>query len=269
MSDIIPFEFESNEIRTVVDKNGTIAFVAKDIAKILGYKNISDAIKDNCKGVARSYPLKTEGGTQKVRIITEPDVYRLIVKSKLPSAEKFERKVFEEILPTLRKTGSYSIKKPPKAVSPTSYIKAHQFIKQTLSQTGLKENQLMLATNRGVAELTGFDLLASAEISHLPSSDNDEYLTPTLIGEKLNPVMNAKNLNKLLLKLGLQLSKATGGYLPTAKGLELGGKLFDVSKHHTDGSTQQLKWNANLLIPFVQTHLNNHSQNKENKNAIN
>ncbi|WP_280956383.1 BRO-N domain-containing protein [Candidatus Liberibacter solanacearum] len=55
MSNVIPFEFESNKIRTVMDKDGTIWFVAKDIAEALGYKNISDAIKDNCKGVARSY----------------------------------------------------------------------------------------------------------------------------------------------------------------------------------------------------------------------
>lgn len=268
MTNIIPFEFESNKIRTVTNKDGSVLFVGKDIATALGYERPNDAINAHCKGAVKHRPLKTEGGTQKVRVISEPDVYRLIVKSKLPSAEKFERWVFEEVIPSLRKTGSYSMKEP-KPVSPTSYIKVYQFINQTLSKTGLGENQLMLATNRGVAKLTGFDLLASAEISHLPSSDNDEYLAPTLIGERLNPVMNAKNLNKLLLKLGLQLSKATGGYIPTAKGLELGGKLFDVSKHHTDGSTQQLKWNVNMLIPFVQTYLNNQPQNKENTNAIN
>ncbi|WP_080937703.1 BRO family protein [Candidatus Liberibacter solanacearum] len=108
-------------------------------------------------GGARSYPLKTEGGIQN-RVITESDVYRLIIKSKLPSAEKFERLVFEEILPTLRKTGSYSIK-PERIVSPTSYIKVHPFIEQTLTKAGLKENQLLLATNRGVAKLIGFNQL--------------------------------------------------------------------------------------------------------------
>jgi prophage antirepressor-like protein len=256
MSNIIPFEFESKKIRTVVDQDGTICFVAKDIAEALGYENHSKALNDHCKGVTKRYPLKTEGGTQKVRVISEPDVYRLIIKSKLPSADKFERWVFEEVIPSLRKTGSYSLK-PKKPVSPTSYIKVHQFIEQTLTKAGLKENQLLLATNRGVAKLTGFDLLSSAEIKHLPSADNDEYLTPTEIGKMLNPIMSPKPLNRWLTSLGLQISKHTGkGYLPTPQGEACGGKMCDVPLRHVEGSTQSLKWNPKLIVPYLQKLLN-------------
>ncbi|KJZ82502.1 Anti-repressor protein [Candidatus Liberibacter solanacearum] len=149
--------------------------------------------------------------------------------------------------------------KPQKSVSPTSYVKTHQYIKGVLSETGLKENQLLLATNRGVAKLTGFDLLSSSGVKHLPSPDNDEYLTPTAIGELLNPVIKAKALNSWMTYLGLQISKHTGkGYIPTPKGEELGGKMCDVPLQHVEGSTQSLKWNPKVIIPYLQKLIGNH-----------
>jgi hypothetical protein len=65
-------------------------------------------MSDHCKGVTKRYPLSTAGGIQELRVIAEPDVLRLIVNCTLPAAERFERLVFEEILPSIRKTGSYS-----------------------------------------------------------------------------------------------------------------------------------------------------------------
>jgi prophage antirepressor-like protein len=88
--------------------------VARDLTKALGYQNTSDAIKQHCRkdGLARFYPIKDAlGRTQDARVINEPDLYRLIVGSKLPLAAKFEQWVFEEVLPSIRKTGSYSVVK--------------------------------------------------------------------------------------------------------------------------------------------------------------
>lgn len=102
--------FDSGEfgcVRATVDEYGTELFCAKDVATALGYKNVNDAIKKHCKGVAKRYPLETPGGTQEMRFITEPDVFRLIVRSKLPGAQKFEAWLFEEVLPALRRTGAY------------------------------------------------------------------------------------------------------------------------------------------------------------------
>lgn len=105
---IIRFEYEKHEARTILDENGNPWFAAKDWAEILGYVNTNDAINRHCKGVVKHYPLQTPGGTQQVRIINEPDLYRLIVHSTLEASEKFEAWVFEEVLPTIRKTGRYS-----------------------------------------------------------------------------------------------------------------------------------------------------------------
>ena len=66
-----------------------------------------NAIKQHCKGVAKRYPLQTAGGIQQARFITEGDLYRLIANSKLPDAEKFERWVLDEVLPSIRKHGGY------------------------------------------------------------------------------------------------------------------------------------------------------------------
>lgn len=103
---IVPFNFESHEVRALTI-DGEPYFVAKDVAVALGYVDTISAIKRHCKGVAKHHPLSTAGGVQEVRVIAESDVMRLIVSSKLPAAEAFERLVFEDILPTIRKTGSY------------------------------------------------------------------------------------------------------------------------------------------------------------------
>lgn len=80
-----------------------------DVAGLLGYSNPSKAIADHCreKGITNRYPLETSGGTQEVTLINEPNVYRLISRSKLPSAEKFEAWLFEEVVPSIRKKGYY------------------------------------------------------------------------------------------------------------------------------------------------------------------
>lgn len=107
MSDLIPFSFENHSIRVLTDDNGEPLFVAKDVATALGYADTTNAIKQHCKGVAEHHPLQTKGGLQQARVIREPDLYRLMANSQLPSAQAFERLVFEEILPTIRKTGQY------------------------------------------------------------------------------------------------------------------------------------------------------------------
>jgi prophage antirepressor-like protein len=104
---LIPFSFEEKEVRVVVI-DGTEWWVARDVATALGYKNTHDAIKKHCRGVAKRDPLETSGGVQKVRVINEGDVFRLIVHSPLPEGERFEKWLFEKVLPEIRRTGGYS-----------------------------------------------------------------------------------------------------------------------------------------------------------------
>lgn len=97
-------------VRTFTEQDGRITFCGTDIAKALGYSNPRKALIDHCKekGVTiRDAP--TKGGIQQLKFITEGNLYRLIVSSKLPSAEKFESWIFDDVIPTIRKTGTYSI----------------------------------------------------------------------------------------------------------------------------------------------------------------
>ncbi len=80
MTKIVPFNFEGSDIR-VVDIDGAPWFVGKDVAERLGYSNPTKAMNDHCKGVTKRYPLQTAGGMQEIRLLSEPDVLRLIVGS--------------------------------------------------------------------------------------------------------------------------------------------------------------------------------------------
>lgn len=91
----------------VLEIEGKPWFPATACARKLGYSNPQKAIRDHCKGV-NEMVAPTNGGTQAMRYIPEGDLYRLIVHSRLPSAERFEAWVFDEVLPTIRKTGGYS-----------------------------------------------------------------------------------------------------------------------------------------------------------------
>lgn len=98
---------EFGEVRTV-EINGKPYFMALDIARALGYARPADAISAHCKGSVKHRVL-TNGGEQEAKFIPEGDIYRLIVRSNLPSAEKFERWVFDEVLPEIRRTGGYQM----------------------------------------------------------------------------------------------------------------------------------------------------------------
>lgn len=100
--------YKSEEFGTIrtVTINGEPWFIGNDVAKALGYVETAKAVRTHCKGVSET-DIPTNGGSQKVKIITEGDIYRLIMRSKLPNAEKFEAWVCDEVLPTIRKTGGY------------------------------------------------------------------------------------------------------------------------------------------------------------------
>ena len=110
MNELMTRVFENEEfgsVRTIVE-NGEVLFCGADVAKALGYANSRKALIDHCKGVTKRDTLTARGG-QQLSFIPEGDVYRLIAHSRLEKAVKFERWVFDEVLPILRKTGMYAM----------------------------------------------------------------------------------------------------------------------------------------------------------------
>lgn len=110
-SNVQVFEsWEFGDLRTV-EEDGMILFCATDVAKALGYANPAKAVIDHCRpkdGFPKWKPITDSiGRTQQAKFISEPDVYRLIIHSNLPNAERFEAWVFEEVLPSIRSHGGY------------------------------------------------------------------------------------------------------------------------------------------------------------------
>ena len=101
------FRFKNHPVRTANIDN-EVWFYGTDICDVLGYANSRKSIQDHCKpkGVTKRYTL-TEKGNQELSYINEPNLYRLIIRSKKPEAQAFEEWVMEEVLPAIRKTGGY------------------------------------------------------------------------------------------------------------------------------------------------------------------
>lgn len=133
------FNFQDHTVRVVLDDNNQPMFVAKDIATILGYADTRKAINTHCDGEVILRPLPTKGGTQEMRVIYEPDLYRLIFGSKLPSAKQFQNWVFEEVLPSIRTKGAYNLTDNP----PLTYLESLELLIKKE-----KERQLLLDTNQ-------------------------------------------------------------------------------------------------------------------------
>lgn len=119
------FNFNKQSIQIVV-KQYEPWFVASDVAKVLGYRNASDAARlldDDEKG---THNLRTLGGEQKVIIVNESGLYALVLKSRKPEAKPFRRWVTSEVLPAIRKTGGYSC--PIATITPSQQLRLREAV---------------------------------------------------------------------------------------------------------------------------------------------
>ncbi|MEY8595358.1 BRO-N domain-containing protein [Staphylococcus hominis] len=158
MNELQTFNFEDLPVRTLTVEEEPY-FVGKDVADILGYKRTADAIREHVdledKGVGK---IQTPGGMQNVTIINESGLYSLIFSSKLESAKRFKRWVTSEVLPQLRRTGTYS-------VNPTIQELANnpELIKMLVEQ---------------IARLNDSTTNQSEDLAYLKQAVTGEYVTP-------------------------------------------------------------------------------------------
>ncbi len=177
MNNLEIFNFEGQEVRMFI-LNGEIWAVGKDVTGLFGYERARDAISQHCKNTCSTRDLFKGGETPpfdlhpQTLLINEADINRLIFGSKLPQAEAIRDWWFEEVLPTIRKTGSYSI--DPKLVqdAPTQLSKAQKFFedselyKKALELTSLffKDSQAKVAANDITKEITGTDIVTQKNL---------------------------------------------------------------------------------------------------------
>ena len=217
---------EFGEIRTI-EENEQVLFCGSDIAKALGYTNPRKAMIDHCKGVTKRDTL-TSGGKQEMSFLPEGDVYRLIAHSKLPAAEKFERWVFDEVLPTIRKHGAYMTPEQIENVltNPDTIIQ----LAQNLKAEQEKRRQLECKVEKDKPKVLFADAVATSK-------------TSILIGElakilKQNGVdMGQNRLFHWMRQNGYLIRRQGTDYnMPTQKSMEL--KLFEIKETsitHADG----------------------------------
>lgn len=186
--------FENDEFGKleVLVENGKEYFPATDVAKILGYSNPQKAIRDHCRedGCTICSVIDRLGRTQDKKFIDEGNLYRLIVKSKLPQAEKFEKWVFEEVLPTIRKTGMYFTENVWDNLMKNPMKLGKMIIEYAKVKEENDKLNSTLEEQRPVIEFT----------DNVLSSDN--VVTTTVIAKQYG--MSARKFNKLLNKLGIQ-----------------------------------------------------------------
>ena len=108
-TNLIPFSFKEKKIYACIIDNKEW-FVANNVCKILEHSNTSQALKDNCKkeGISKTY-IPTSSGVQEMTIINLSNLLRLIMRSRMQKAQEFQDWVVEEVLPTILKTGKYSM----------------------------------------------------------------------------------------------------------------------------------------------------------------
>lgn len=248
---IIPFFFEKHEIRTVQGESG-LEVVAKDVAEALGYEwnaRLLDKVPQEWKGVK---PIHTPGGAQQMSTLTEQGLYFFLGRSDKPGALPMQKWVAGEVLPSIRKTGAYSMpSKPTPGLLPgpaREFRAAHSVAKLI----GLKGNQAALAANKATARITGINFLQTLGAEKLADESLDPHLTVTEIGARLG--LTAAAVNNLLIEAEYQTRTTTKTgkrtrhrYTPTDKGQRY-AVLVDMDKAHVAGKPiQNLEWKASIM----------------------
>ena len=198
---------EFGNVRTIVI-DGKPYFVGKDVAIALGYVNPTKAVSTHCKGVSKM-GIPSNGGVQEMSIIPEGDIYRLIIKSKLKSAQRFESWVMDEVLPQLRQTGSYSMAKKDSYMIEDPIERAKRWIEEQEEKKMLeKENEKLLQDTKIQQQVIG-ELQPKADYTDIILKSNSS-MNVSQIAKDYG--ISAKKLNSILHVLGIQY-KSNGQWL--------------------------------------------------------
>lgn len=226
---------EFGEFQTI-EIDGKIYFPATRSAEILGYSNPQKAIRDHCQedGCTNRSVIDRLGRNQEVKFISEGNLYRLIARSKLPAAEKFEKWVFDEVLPTIRKNGFYI--DPRRDIDPDVVINLCNQIKEQRRKIELilEDNQIL---EQQVHELSPkasyYDLILNCKDLVSVSEIAKDY---GFTAKRLNEILKDLNVQYQLpgQKTWLLKSKYAGkGYTGSKTHDYLGSDGENHTKMHT------------------------------------
>jgi prophage antirepressor-like protein len=269
--EILPFNYKNINIRTILDKKGKIWFVAKDLADILEIKNISDAISDFYDDEKDIVLNDTLGGKQTMLVLSESGLYSLLMRSRKPIAKPFQKWVTREVLPSIRKTGSYSLQNStePDLEQIRKRTELIEFSERQFSsfekiflKIGISEkNELAITSNRAVAKETGIDFIQLAELKGLEAKEkfftvtelceivrnsdqfSKEFKIQISTKDGLKP--RPQNLNLLLEVSNFQF-RENGEWKLTKKGEDF-GKLSQNKSKYSEKTVYHLVWSKKVL----------------------
>ena len=245
MGNLQTFRFTDTLILRGFLRDGEPWFVARDVAAALDYsvaKDMTRNLDDDEKG---GQIVPTLGGDQEMTVINESGLYSAILKSRKPEAKRFKKWVTSEVLPSIRKTGSYTAPtaqptakpKQPRIKQPSQVKELLLIGKEMAKITGINPHLVMAYTLDAIEQVT--DLPASMLARALPSVAPAEVasLNPTAIGKQLGG-LKAHAVNQMLLKAGLQRQDGSGWQLT-----EAGTAFGEMKPFHRNGhSGYNLLW---------------------------
>ena len=237
-TELIPFDFEGQQVRVVTDALGEPWFVAADVLSTLTLdRKALERLDADEKGVSSIHTL---GGDQEMTIVSEPGLYGLVLGSRKPEAKRFKRWVTHEVLPAIRKTGSYSMHRtqPVLPAATQDCVSAILLIGDAVAKVpGVKAGIAMAATLTCIHENTG---LAVETLRRALPAANEPICTlnATQLGKLLN--RSAKATNQLLAAHGLQFRNDRDEWELTEAG-EAWAEAMPYSRNGHSG--YQILWN--------------------------
>lgn len=245
MTQLVPYTFDGHQMTVVTADDGEPWFVAKEIAEILDYtdteamtRRLDDDEKQNRQIVGF--------GPRGVTLINESGLYSAILGSQKAEAKPFKKWVTAEVLPSIRKTGSYSA---PKAVAPlkltTEAARAFPALYRVARLIGCDKNAAAISANQAVLHLSSVNLLQGLGQTHLEAANQEtQFFTPTELGKRIGT--SARGVNLLLAEAGMQMKRGDVWEVSDA-GKEF-CRIYDTGKKHGSGvPVTQIKWSPNVL----------------------
>jgi len=247
LSSLLPFHYEGAQIRVLTDSQGAPWFIAADLCSCLGIRNPSDALSrldDDEKGLGSTETLK---GQQSLATVNESGLYALVLSSRKPEAKRFKRWITHEVLPAIRRTGSYAVPnlastQPALPANKQDSVNALLLIGQAIAQVpGVKAGIAMAATLTCIQENTGLSVETLRRT--LPAAEEPICsLNATQLGRQLG--MAARVMNQHLAACGLQLRNARDEWELTERGQEWAEALPYCRQGH---SGYQILWNPAVV----------------------
>ncbi|MBR1734984.1 MAG: phage antirepressor [Alphaproteobacteria bacterium] len=227
MNELKIFNYKNNEVRTTI-KDGEIWWVLKDVSDVLGLSNsrrVAERLDDDEKGVTLS---DTLGGTQKITIINESGLYKVILRSDKPEAKKFMNWITHEVLPSIRKHGAYitSAKMEELMNDPETWVKLIRTLQQERREKELLKNQV----EKDKPKVIFCDAVSASDSDILVSE-----MAKILKGNGIE--MGQNRLFERLRKDGFLIRrKGSDHNVPTQKSMNLGlFRIIETAITHSDG----------------------------------